>query len=288
MNPFRFGLIGSTDSHTGIPSGDEDNFWGKFTWHEVSARRATERFVNIPEITQMEWEMAASGYAAVWATDNTRAALFDALRRKESYATTGPRITLRFFGGALAADDLARPNWVSHAYDHGVPMGGQLSGSDQAPSFLVAALKDPMGANLDRIQIVKGWARSDGSTAEQVFDVALSDDRKVGRRGKVQPVGNTVDVPNATYTNTIGAQALSTHWRDPQFDPSQPAFYYVSRDRDTHAARGRPTTPPTLAPRYPSTYPPPLKNARTRHPFGTCPNTPRSPIAGRRGALHTR
>jgi hypothetical protein len=124
-NPFKFGLIGSTDSHTGIPSADENNFWGKFTWHEASATRAVERFVNIPNITQMEWEMAASGYAAVWAHENTRESLFDALKRKETYATTGPRMTVRLFGGwDFSEDDLNRPNWVETGYAKGVPMGG--------------------------------------------------------------------------------------------------------------------------------------------------------------------
>ena len=231
VNPFKFGLIGSTDSHTGIASGDENNFWGKFSWHEASATRAMERFVNIPDITQMEWEMAASGYAAVWAQENTRESLFAGLKRKETYATTGPRITVRLFGGwDFAAEDLDRPNWVEIGYAKGVPMGGDLVTSDGAktPAFMVSALKDPQGANLDRVQIVKGWVTDDGETAERVYDVALSDGRRVSRRsGKAPPVGNTVDVASATYTNTIGAVELRTLWRDPDFDASQAAFYYV-------------------------------------------------------------
>ena len=230
-NPFKFGLIGSTDSHTGIASGDEDNFWGKFTWHEASATRAVERFVNIPNITQMEWEMAASGYAAVWARENTRAALFAGLRRRETYATTGPRITVRFFGGwDLTQTDLERPNWVALGYAKGVPMGGDLAGAggDSAPVFMISALKDPAGANLDRVQVVKGWVTADGDTAEKVFDVALSDGRQVSARtGKAPAVGNTVDVARARYTNSIGAGELRVLWRDPEFDATRPAFYYV-------------------------------------------------------------
>ena len=231
VNPFKFGLIGSTDSHTGIASGDEDNFWGKFTWHEASANRALERFVNIPDITQMEWEMAASGYAAVWAQANTRESLYAALKRKETYATTGPRMTVRLFGGwDFTEADLNRPNWVEIGYGKGVPMGGDLAarGENSAPTFLVSALKDPQGANLDRVQIVKGWTTKNGETAERVYDVALSDGRKVSRRtGKARSVGSTVDVATATYSNSIGAVELRTAWSDPDFDPSQPAFYYV-------------------------------------------------------------
>ncbi len=230
-NPFNFGLIGSTDSHTGIPSGDENNFWGKFSWHEASADRAVERFVNIPDITQMEWEMAASGYAAVWALENTRASLFQALKRKETYATTGPRITVRMFGGwSFEPADLDRPDWVAYGYTHGVPMGADLPANKpgEVPTFIVSALKDPQGANLDRVQVVKGWTTEDGETAERVYDVALSDGRKVSRRtGKAPAVGNTVDVANATYRNSIGATELRVVWRDPDFDASQPAFYYV-------------------------------------------------------------
>ena len=230
-NPFKFGLIGSTDSHTGIPSADENNFWGKFSWHEASANRALESFVNIPDITQMEWEMVASGYAAVWAQENTRESLFQALERKETYATTGPRILVRMFGGwNFKPADLDRPDWVAYGYAHGVPMGADLPAheSGDSPTFIVSALKDPQGANLDRVQVVKGWTTADGKTAEQVYDVALSDGRTVSREtGKAPAVGSTLDVANATYSNSIGATGLSVVWRDPDFDASQPAFYYV-------------------------------------------------------------
>ena len=230
-NPFQFGLIGSTDSHTGISSADENNFWGKFTWHEANATRATERFVNIPNITQYEWEMAASGMAAVWAQANTRQALFDAMRRRETYATTGPRMQVRFFGGwAYESSDLVRPDWVKHAYANGVPMGGELiaGGQDRTPTFIVSAAKDPMGANLDRLQIVKGWVEADGSTAERVFDVAVSNGREIDPSGNtVAAVGDTVNVAEASYSNTIGARHLAVVWRDPEFDPIRPAFYYA-------------------------------------------------------------
>lgn len=231
VNPYKFGLIGSTDSHTGIPSADENNFWGKFSWHEPSAERALEPFVNIPDIVQLEWELAASGYAAVWAEANTRESIFAALARKETYASTGPRLSLRFFGGwNFEAADLERPDWVAAGYAHGVPMGGDLPmrQQDVAPSFMVQALKDPLGANLDRVQIVKGWLQDNGETAERVYDVALSDGRRVdAETGKAPPVGSTVDVATATYSNSIGAAALQTVWRDPDFHPAQAAFYYV-------------------------------------------------------------
>jgi len=230
-NPFRFGLIGSTDSHTGIPSADENNFWGKFSWHEPSATRALEPFVNIPDITQMEWEVAASGYAAVWAQENTRASLFEALKRREVYATTGPRMTVRMFGGWLFEQaDMDRPDWVAYGYAHGVPMGRDLPANPpgESPIFIVSALKDPEGANLDRIQIVKGWVTPDGQTAEHVYDVALSNGRQVSPdTGKAPAVGSTVDVANATYDNSIGAAQLRVVWKDPDFDPGQPAFYYT-------------------------------------------------------------
>ncbi|NKB99541.1 MAG: DUF3604 domain-containing protein [Pseudomonadales bacterium] len=233
-NPFKFGMIGSTDSHTGIPSADENNFWGKFSWHEPSATRAVEPFVNIPNIVQLEWEMAASGYAAVWAQENTRESIFAALKRKETYASTGPRMSVRLFAGwDFVAADLARPDWIEYGYQQGVPMGGDLlalaSGAyRKAPSFLISALKDPMGANLDRVQMVKGWIDDQGETHEKVFDIALSDDRAVSSStGKVTKLRSTVNIAEASYTNSVGAPILQTAWRDSDFDPSEPAFYYV-------------------------------------------------------------
>ncbi len=230
VNPFRFGMIGSTDSHTGIASAEEDNFWGKFTWHEPSATRAMERFVNIPNITQMEWQMAASGLAAVWAEENTRDAIFSALRRKESYATTGPRMAVRTFGGwQFETADLTRPDWAAYAASHGVPMGGTLTPrpGDASPSFVISAMKDPTGANLDRVQVIKGWLAADGTTRERVHNVAWSKPRRIGEDGALGVVGNSVDREKARYRNDIGAASLATVWTDPDFDPATPAFYYV-------------------------------------------------------------
>jgi len=230
-NPFQFGMIGSTDSHTGIPSAAENNFWGKFSWHEVNASRVMERFVNIPEIPQFEWEMAASGLAAVWAQENTRESLFEAMQRKEVYATTGSRMRVRLFGGwDYSIEDLQSPDWVARGYRKGVPMGGELTQAKvgQTPTFMVSAWKDPDGANLDRVQIIKGWIGGDGATKEKVFDIALSDNRRVSSQtGRAPVVGNTVNEVNATYTNSIGAGFFTELWRDPDFNADQRAFYYV-------------------------------------------------------------
>ena len=238
-NPYRLGLIGSTDSHTGFSAAEEDNFWGKTTRTEPDHERWKSPMVdpeNLPEgvelvVLMREWQMAASGYAAVWATENTREALFDAMRRREVYATTGPRMTVRFFGGfGFDPEDAYSPDLSRQGYDKGVPMGGDLGEApkDSAPSFLISALKDPDGANLDRVQVVKGWREADGTLEEKVYDVALSDDRKLDPvTGKAPPVGNTVDVETATYRNTIGDIALTTVWMDPDFDPAEHAFYYL-------------------------------------------------------------
>jgi hypothetical protein len=229
VNPYKFGMVGSTDSHTGLATADSDNFFGKATPYEPSATRWNHAFMNGKAGTVMSWEMTASGYAAVWATENTREALFDAMRRKEVYATTGPRMAVRFFGGwDFDAKDANSRSPAIAGYTRGVPMGGDLrdAPSGEAPRFLVAALKDPIGANLDRYQIVKGWFAADGKLEEKVYDVAWSGDRKLGADGKLPSVGNTVDVPNATWTNTIGAPELITVWKDPDFNPAQRAFYY--------------------------------------------------------------
>ena len=230
VNPYKFGMIGSTDAHTGLAAIDEDNFWGKTSSSEPSPERATHPFIKTENATIMGWEQTASGYAGVWATDNTREALFDAMQRKEVYATTGPRMIVRFFGGwEFEARDANTRNPAVVGYGKGVPMGGDLTNvpSGKAPTFLVAALKDPIGANLDRIQIIKGWLDNSDETHEKVYDVAWSGDRKPDAKGKLSSVGNTVDVPNATYSNTIGASELIKVWKDPEFDPAQRAFYYV-------------------------------------------------------------
>ncbi len=230
-NPYKFGVIGSTDSHTALATAEEENFFGKVSHMEPAAERMAEPIAEFTdELRWMGWEMVASGYAGVWATENTREAIFDAINRKEVYGTTGPRITVRFFGGwdFETADASSRlPGDVG--YSKGVPMGGDLTSAPagKAPSFLVAALKDPYSGNLDRIQIVKGWMDSAGETHERVYDVVWSGNRRRGANGKLPAVGNTVDVENATWTNTIGAAELITVWEDPDFDPEQKAFYYV-------------------------------------------------------------
>jgi uncharacterized protein DUF3604 len=231
-NPYKFGMIASTDAHTGLTAVEEENFFGKTTTGEPSAERGHHPFVNNPRGGPpiMGWETIAAGYAGVWATDNTREALFDAMQRKEAYGTTGPRMVLRFFGGwEFEARDAQNRLPAEIGYSKGVPMGGDLRAAPagKAPSFLVAALKDPIGANLDRIQIVKGWLDAKGDTHEQVYDVVWSGNRAKGADGKVPAVGNTVDIPNATWTNTIGAPELISVWTDPSFDATQRAFYYV-------------------------------------------------------------
>jgi hypothetical protein len=229
-NPYKFGLVGATDSHTGMATAEEENFMGKHTGYEASPERMTHPFMNTEFGRLDAWQMAASGYQAVYATENTRQAIFDAMERKETYATTGPRIMVRFFGGwEYTNEDLNSRQPAFRGYEKGVPMGGDLRRrtGDASPSFMVYALRDPIGANLDRIQIVKGWVDDDGDTQERVYDVAWSDNRRPGSDGKLPPVGNTVDVANATWTNSIGDAELATVWTDPDFDPEQRAFYYA-------------------------------------------------------------
>ncbi|RPI29990.1 MAG: DUF3604 domain-containing protein, partial [Hyphomicrobiaceae bacterium] len=208
----------------------EDNFFGKHSGAEPSPTRATHPFAKAPSgAVIMGWEMTSSGYAAVWATENTREALFDAMKRRETYATTGPRLLVRFFGGWDFTEKDARNRLPAMiGYTRGVPMGGDLTDAPagKAPTFLVAALKDPIGANLDRYQIIKGWLDAKGEVQEKIYDVAWSGARKPGADGKLPVVGNTVDVANATWTNTIGAPELIAVWKDPDFDPAQRAFYY--------------------------------------------------------------
>ena len=237
VNPYKFGVIGSTDAHTSLSTADDNNFFGKHPGVEPSAHRSTDTFVpgmSVAQVGRMNWQSLASGYAAAWATSNTREAIFDAMMRREVYGTTGPRMTVRFFGGwDFNAGDL-KADWVKAGYQRGVPMGGTLkphgpsTPGSGAPSFIVSALKDPIDGNLDRVQVVKGWVDKAGASHEKVFDVVWSamDQRKaVG--GKVPAVGDTVDVTKASYTNTIGAPELSAVWTDPEFNPADRAFYYV-------------------------------------------------------------
>lgn len=233
-NPYQFGMVGSTDSHTALSTAEESNFFGKASNMEPNPKRLSKDFFRNFKtgIGIKEWQLSSSGYAAVWAKENTRAAIFDALERRETYGTTGPRMTVRFFGGwdFTSADTTAQVP-ARNGYAKGVPMGGELNKAPagKAPTFLVAAMKDPIGANLDRIQIVKGWLDAKGETHEQVYDVVWSDaqSRKPGKDGKVPAVGSTVDVANASWTNSIGASDLITEWSDPDFDAKQSAFYYA-------------------------------------------------------------
>ena len=234
VNPFKIGLIGSTDAHTGLTAVEEDSFMGKTVSSEPSAERWEHVFVKNPQLDlqYQYWETSAAGYAAVWAMENTREAIFDAMARKEVYATTGPRMAVRFFGGwDFEPDDANNRMPARVGYTKGVPMGGDLTHGPegQSPSFLVGALKDPLGANLDRIQIIKGWLDAEGETHEKVYDVVWPDaeKRKPGDDGKLPPVGNTVDIENATWTNKIGGTELITVWKDPDFDASLRAFYYA-------------------------------------------------------------
>ena len=228
VNPYKLGMIGSTDSHTALATGDENNFFGKHSGQEPSPTRATAGQNLGGRQGRFGWHYLAGGYAAVWATANTRAAIFDAMMRRETYATTGPRMTVRLFGGwDFTADDFKR-DWVKAGYARGVPMGGTLKDGTGRPTFLVSALKDPMGANLDRVQIVKGWTDAAGKLHEKVFDVVWSEPaRRTLAGGRLTPVGDTVDLTTATYRNSIGAAQLQTMWRDPEFRADQRAFYYV-------------------------------------------------------------
>ena len=230
-NPFQFGLVGSTDSHTGLTTAEENNFFGKFPTSEPSPERWSENAFDFNGRTVKGWELGASGYTGIWATENTREALWDAMKRKEVYGTTGPRITVRFFGGFdFVAEDAHTREPGAVGYAKGVPMGGDLQQAPEgkAPSFLVGALKDAYSGNLDRIQIIKGWVDDAGKTQERIYDVAVSAGRAIGEDGRCkEPVGNTVDAKRAIWTNTIGAPELITVWQDPDFDPTKPAFYYA-------------------------------------------------------------
>jgi Protein of unknown function (DUF3604) len=232
VNPYKFGMVGSTDAHTAITAVEEDNFFGKHSGVEPEPHRWEHVVIQAPDpkFTIKGWQQAAGGYAAVWATENTREAIFDAMKRKEVYATTGSRMTVRFFGGwdFTAEDGQTRQPAVA-GYAKGVPMGGDLrkAPAGKRPTFLVAAMKDPYSGNLDRIQIIKGWLGKDGKTQERVYDVVWGGDRKTGADGKLPPVGNTVNAAKATWTNTIGSPELIGAWTDPDFNASQPAFYYA-------------------------------------------------------------
>ncbi|MEJ2604506.1 MAG: DUF3604 domain-containing protein [Gammaproteobacteria bacterium] len=237
-NPFKFGMIGASDSHTSLASTREENYFGKFAGAEPGTEARFDDLVsqdlrpdNDGSLNVYHWESTASGLAGVWAKENTREALWDAMARREVYATTGTRMLVRVFAGwDFEPAEVQRPDFAVQGYARGVPMGGDLQKAEggKAPRFMVRALRDPDGANLDRIQIVKGWLDEDGKSRERIYDIAVSDGRTIGGDGRCRtPVGDTVDVEQATYTNSIGDALLAAYWEDPDFDPAQSAFYYV-------------------------------------------------------------
>jgi hypothetical protein len=233
VNPFKQGFIGSTDSHTSLATAGENNFFGKASMVEPGPERWEHVMIESqtdPSLTTWASDMTASGLAAVWATENTRAALFEAMERRETYATTGPRMLVRVFAGwDFTPEDMHRSDFAEHGYATGVPMGGDLTmaPAGEAPSLVIRALRDPDGANLDRVQVVKGWLDANGEAQERIYDVACADNRAVRDRRCEREVGSTVDVATASYANTIGDPLIFAHWTDPAFDPTAHAFYYV-------------------------------------------------------------
>jgi len=232
-NPYKFGMTGASDTHTALATTREDNYFGKYMSTEPSADRHNNEVIPAEDaaLRILTSQESASGLVGVWARENTRGDIFGALKRKEVYATTGTRIRVRVFAGwDFELDDLSRPDFTAQGYQRGVPMGGDISDAPGggAPRLMIRALRDPDGANLDRVQIIKGWLDANGQTHERIYDVAVSDGRRIGADGRARdPVGNTVDVATATFSNTIGDAMMAAYWEDPDFDPSQPAFYYV-------------------------------------------------------------
>jgi hypothetical protein len=231
VNPFKFGMVGSTDAHTALPTTREDNFFGKAHFAEPSATRYEHMIVRGVklELSLTVAASSASGLAAVWARENTREEIWDAMKRREVYATTGSRIAVRVFGGwDFGANEVETHDFAREGYARGVPMGGDLTNAPdgKAPAFMIRALRDPDNANLDRVQVIKGW-QDNGEVYERIYDVACSDGRAIVNRRCERGVGSTVDLSVPTYTNTIGDPLLSAHWVDPDFDPDQRAFYYV-------------------------------------------------------------
>jgi len=233
INPYKFGMIGSTDAHGGIPSSREENNFSKAHIAEPSADRAKHVLIRgaKPELSILVKDLGASGLAGVWARENTRESIWDAMARKEVFATTGTRLKVRVFGGwDFKADEVHRPDFAREGYARGVPMGGDLTNGPkgESPKFMIRAIRDADGANLDRVQIIKGWLDKRGKTHERIYDVAVSDDRKIAANGRCKTaVGTTVDVADASYTNTIGDPVLTAYWSDPDFDAKERAFYYV-------------------------------------------------------------
>jgi Protein of unknown function (DUF3604) len=232
VNPFKYGIVGGSDSHTGLSTAEEGNFNGKFKQSEQKKERWKEVIAKYDGGIQKGWELGASGWTGVWAKANTRAALWDAMKRRETYATTGPRITVRIFAGYdFTQDDLVASDMAKRGYDRGVPMGGDLTAAapGKKPTLMIQALKDPSGANLDRVQVIKGWVDKNGVKREKIFNVSWGDaeKRKPDASGDLPPVGNTVDITETTVENSIGDTELKTVWTDPSFDPTLPCFYYI-------------------------------------------------------------
>lgn len=234
VNPFKFGMVGGTDTHVSLSATREENFFGKLPNLLPGPERTKEVMLLNADGTAAvsSWQTSASGLAAVWARENTRESLFDAMLRKEVYATTGTRITVRVFAGwDFQPEEVQRPDFAAQGYARGVPMGSDLpkpTAAGATPKFMIRALRDPDGANLDRVQVIKGWVDSDGAMQERIFDVAVSDEREINENGRAtQPVGNTIDIQRATYTNSIGDALLTAYWEDADFDPNERAFYYV-------------------------------------------------------------
>ena len=229
VNPYQFGVIGSTDSHSGLASPEEENFWGKFARDSTPGTKRSDDKLGGSGSTG--WNMSASGLAAAWTRGNTREEIFAAFQRREVYATTGTRLKVRLFAGwGFEESALNAVDFAEIGYRDGVPMGGVLNttaSQSAAPQLIIRAEKDPNGANLDRIQVIKGWLDESGVEREQVFNVAWSGERQLDTAGKLATVGNTVDLQTGSYDNSIGAAALSSHWTDPSFNPAESAFYYV-------------------------------------------------------------
>ena len=230
-NPFVFGFIGDSDTHNAAASNEEDNYTGKFAF-ETDPRHRLEGLPGQPKAQADQIrEFSSAGLAGVWAEENTREAIFDAMARRETFGTSGPHLRVRVFANwDFSAADADKPDWVAQGYARGVPMGGQLAAAPEGkqPCLIIKAQKDPRSGNLDRIQVVKGWVDAQGAKHEAIFDVAWSGDRKPDpATGKLPPVGNTVDVAKATYTDSIGARELATVWTDADFDRTLHAFYYV-------------------------------------------------------------
>jgi hypothetical protein len=230
FNPYQFGVIGSSDSHNASTSVEEDNHHGKLPVMDGTAALRLGEALLLPDkyLRQRRW--GSAGLAAVWAQENTRESIFDALLRRETYATSGPRISLRFFGSfAYEAAMINGTEWLSVAYELGVPMGGELPAAvaGRAPRFTLWVAKDPEGANLDRLQVIKAWVDSNGVSHENIVDLAVSDNRSPGVDGRFPPVANTVDIATATYSNNIGSEQLAAFWEDPDFDPTEEAIYYA-------------------------------------------------------------